>query len=65
MIIVSLVKYPAIVRSRLTMIDKKCGKNLEKCLHCRVKLQHHFENNVEKRKEKASRLLHQLAAVMG
>lgn len=65
MIIVSLVKYPAIVRSRLTMIDKKCGKNLEKCLHCRVKLQHHFENNVEKRKEKTSRLLHQLAAVMG
>lgn len=53
-IIVSRIKYPAIVRSGPTVIDKKRRKNVEKCLRCRVKSRRHFENNVEKGRKSVS-----------
>ena len=53
-IIVSLVKYPTIVKRRPTVIDKKRGKKMKKCLRRCVKLRRHFKNNVEKGRKNVS-----------
>ena len=55
-IIVSLVKYPAIVEKRTTVIDEKSGKKMEKCLppvrRC-LKSWRHFEMTWKKGRKKA------------
>ena len=51
-IIVLLVKYPAIVRSGPTVVDKKRGKFGKMSLRRCVKSRRHFENNVEKKQKK-------------